>query len=73
LLHGSAFVVAPPLPSLSRRRSPHRRAPGSAFVVVPSVALLPLAVVVPCRRVARRRRVLPVAVVVCPLMADLLR
>ena len=63
----AAFLVAPPpLPSLSRRRSPHRRAPGSAFVVVPSVALLPLAVVVPRRRAAHHRCVLPVAVVMRP-------
>jgi hypothetical protein len=58
---------------LSRRRSPHRRTPGSAFVVVPSVALLPLAVVVPRHRAARRRRVPPVAVVVSPVQVVLPR
>jgi hypothetical protein len=41
--------------ALGNAQRPHRRAPGSAFDVVPSVALLPLAIVLPRRRAARRR------------------
>ena len=39
-------------------------------VVVHSVAMLPLAAVVPRRRAARRRRVPPVAIVVPPIEVD---
>jgi hypothetical protein len=60
-----AFVVAPPLPSLSRRRSPHHRAAGSAFVVAPPVVLLPLVVIMPpVEVVVHSVALLPLAAVV---------